>query len=78
MNSPQNLAQALARAKQARENYIAAEKSDPFCRARVMLHESNGIVDFTHGYSADVEYETRQTPLGENYSAPIYLSRARP
>lgn len=72
---------------EAAERYIAADKSDPFARARVMTHMRNGVCntwdaelhDGPTQYTADESFEVRINSMTqEDYKAPIYINRRRP
>lgn len=63
---------------EAAERYAAADKSDPFARARIRTHMANGVCGFhTDGrdayYSADEDRE-----MTEYGSRPTYRNRVRP
>lgn len=74
---------------EAAENYIRADKSDPFVRNRVMSHMNSRVVGFnTKGedafYSAETYQEERFLPAspahpeGQSYMVTVYRSRIRP
>ena len=74
---------------EAAKHYVAAEKSDPFCEARVALHMRNGIAGFTLKgeeafYSAIPVQEERRLPSGpdgkpgETYPVLVYHNMQRP
>jgi hypothetical protein len=74
---------AETKRREAALNYIASEKSDPFAYGRVMLHMRNGVAGFITGgqdafYSADREYETAETPLGEKFPREVFRNKIRP
>jgi hypothetical protein len=68
---------------EATEHYIQADKSDPFLRARIELHMSNGVCGFTPTgedafYAATAVPETLKGSDGSLYVTVNYQSRIRP
>ena len=64
------------------ENYIKADRTDPFTRSRIAAHMKRGIASSSNGYEADVDSEPREfvNARGDTikYTVPVYTNIKRP